>query len=312
MAAETLYSQDATHFTLRFVLKPGATVEGQLVLELADTFQKHLIFPGSPPASIWTKSPGIDAQLKMVDYSDRAWTAAVKKLRANECAVLRLEARTTDFPNQTIAFYAHANPPGGAEVIQCGSIDVTCSVPYLRHLAASREKCDALIRFGVAVWNTVTPAYGFANLANTPKRKPFAGFGGAAPRLGPAAPPGVRAHAIPIAQTGSDIDGNLDVLIAEGRGIKGAYWANYLSGAHVAMAGGQAALRQRLQDIRIEPLSDGGVLIVAADSPLPVDSDENRSRFERVEAALRPAFLSRDETPERKRDLLGYFFRENK
>jgi hypothetical protein len=57
-------------------------------------------------------------------------------------------------------------------------------------------------------------------------------------------------------------------------------------------------------------LIDGGLLIVATDSPLPQDSEDNRSRFQRLEAALRPAFLSRAETPENKRALLGQFYRE--
>ena len=40
-------------------------------------------------------------------------------------------------------------------------------------------------------------------------------------------------HPIPVAHIGSDIDGNIDVLICAGRGIKGAYWANYLGATHV-------------------------------------------------------------------------------
>ena len=119
-----------------------------------------------------------------------------------------------------------------------------------------------------------------------------------------------RAHAIPVAQTGTDIDGNLEGLICGGRGIKGAYWANYLSEAHVRMAGGDAALRERLGGMRIERLNDDGLLIVATDTPLPEDSEQNRQRFIQLEAALKPAFLSRAETPENKRALLGYFFRE--
>ena len=311
MAAETLYSQDATHFTLRFVVRPDLVVDGQLVLELADTFRNRLVFPGCRLSSIWTKSPGMNAKLNTGEYSESRWNAAAKKLRANDCAVLRLEAQTADFPNQTIAFNAHLNPPGGDEILQAGTIDVTCSVPYLRHLAASREMVDALLDLGRTVWQRVTPVYGFGNLANTPKRVPFSPLAGA-PRLGPTAPPSARAHAIPVAQTGSDIDGNIDVLIVEGRGIKGAFWANFLGADHVAMAGGASSLRDQLAGMRIESLDHGGLLIIATESPLPQDTGEHRDRFSRLEAALRPAFLSKEETPERKRDLLGYFFRESK
>lgn len=309
--AEKLYGQDATSFKLRLVLAPSATADGRLVLELADTFLDRLVFPGCEVASLWTKAPGMAAKPSIGEFSERRWAAARKKIATNECAVLSLDARTAAFPNQTIALYVHANPPEGSEHLQTGTIEVTCSVPYLRHLAAAREKIDALLDFGVRAWNGVKAVYGFGNLAITPKRTGIGAFAmGGPPRLGPIAPPADRVHAIPVAQTGNDIDGNLDILICGGRGIKGAYWANYMSATHVRMAGGEAALRERLDGMRIERVNDDGLLIVATDSPLPEDSEENRQRFVQLEAALKPAFLSRAETPENKRALLGYFFRE--
>ena len=48
---------------------------------------------------------------------------------------------------------------------------------------------------------------------------------------------------------------------------------------------------------------------VATDTPAPEGSEENRQRFSRLEAALKPAFLSRAETPAQ-RLLLGYVFRD--
>ena len=226
--------------------------------------------------------------------------------------MLRLDAQTPDFPDQKIDLYVHVNPPGGTEILQSGTVEVTCSVAYLRHLAASPEKVEALLGLGRKTWNGIGPAYGFGNLAIIQKRPPFRPFapGGATFPVGPLAPPAERVHPIPVAYTGSDVDGNIDILICEGRGIKGAYWANYLSAAHVSMAGGEARLRGQLEGMRVEPLNDGGLLIVATGSPLPEDSDENRQRFLRLHTALQPAFLSRSETPERKRDLLGYFYRE--
>jgi hypothetical protein len=43
---------------------------------------------------------------------------------------------------------------------------------------------------------------------------------------------------------------------------------------------------------------------------MPDDTAETRSRFVRLDEALRPAFLSREATSENKRDMLGYFYRE--
>lgn len=309
MEAQRVYGQDATHFTLRFVLGPDPTVDGQLVLALADTFLQRLLFRGSPPVSIWTKPPGMGKKISVAEFSDKRWETARKKIRTNANAVLRLEAKTADFPNQTIAVFAHANPPGGSETIHAGTIAVTCSIPYLRHVSASHEMVDALIGFGVQVWKNTKPAYGFGNLAAIPKRAGLPFAEGGLPQIDIVPPPD-RVHPIPVAATGNDIDGNLDGLIVKGRGIKGAYWANYLSATHVSMAGGAQSIADRLAGMRVEPLGDGGLLIVATDTPMPEDSEENRQRFVRLEAALKPVFLSRADTPENKRALLGYFFRE--
>jgi hypothetical protein len=307
---EQLFGRAATHFTLRFVLAPVTTVDGQVVLELADLFLAQLLFPGSPPVSLWTKAPGMKAKLAMADFSDRAWGAARKRIAANATSVLRLEARTADFPKQTIALNVHANPPGVGENFGAGTIELSCSVPYLRHLAVSTEKTAALIDFGKRAWNGAMPVYGFGNVAGQP---PLMGPGsfamGGPPKLAAVAPPADRVHDIPVAQVGSDVDGNIDGLIAGGRGIKGAYWANFLSAQYVKRAGGEAELSKALSGLRNESLGEG-MLIVTTDAPLPQDSEDNRARFRRVESALKPAFLSRAETPANKRDLLGEFFRE--
>jgi hypothetical protein len=193
---------------------------------------------------------------------------------------------------------------------------VQCSVSYLRHVAASREKIEALLNLGRLAWNRVAggPAYGYGNLAITLARP---AFDPRAPRR-PAAPmpwdyikpPEHRAHAVPIAYGGNDIEGNLSPLYCRNAGVKGAFWANFLSAAHVTMAGGEAVLRRDLNGMRIERLEHGGLLVVATDSPLPEDTGETRARFLRLDEALRPAFLSREETPPIKRGMLGYFYRE--
>jgi hypothetical protein len=122
-------------------------------------------------------------------------------------------------------------------------------------------------------------------------------------------PPAERVHAVPIAYAG-DIELNLSGLYPRGKGIKGAFWANFLSAAYVAMAGGEPALRAKVDGMRIERLNDGGLLIVATDNPLPEDTDDTRDRFLRLDEALQPAFISRDENAGNVRDKLGYFYRE--
>jgi hypothetical protein len=313
---ESLYKQTATRFSLRFFIRSETEVEGRFMLELANTFRSDLLFPGCRAISLDTKLPGEGRKLNMGEFSERRWNASVKKIVAGQYAVVGIKAQTSDFPNQTISLTLHVNPPGGDEFLISGNIEITCSIPYLRHLAASPQKVEALLQFAKTAWNGIEggPAYGYGNLAFSPHRPMFAEW--AAMGAGTPLPwenikaPAERAHAIPVACGGSDIDGNLAQLYVKGRGIKGAFWANCLTPAHVSMAGGEQAIRSKLRGARIESLDHGGLLVVATDTPLPDDSEENRQRFLGVHAALQPAFLSREETSENKRPMLGYFYRE--
>jgi TseV toxin immunity protein TsiV len=191
-------------------------------------------------------------------------------------------------------------------------------VPYLRHLAAAPENVEALLRFGTTAWNGIDggAAYGFSHVAMIPPWPKLGDIVGL-PRA-PGAPrpwdtmkvPADRVHPIPVAYVGNDIDGNLERLYVKDLGIKGAFWANFLNATHVRMAGGAPHLRSQLTDMRVEPLNADGLLVVATDSPLPEDSEENRQRFLRLTSALQPAFLSRADAPGRMGDYLSYFSRE--
>jgi hypothetical protein len=313
MEPTQLYNQTATHFTLRIFISPDAEVEGQLVLELADLFMSDLLFPGVRVTSLHTKRAGEGAKVNLGEFSERRWKTTSKKFRNNEMAALTLMAETPHFPNQKISLSIHVNPPGGDELLNAEQVEVMCSVPYLRHLAASPAKIEALLRLATAAWNRVSrPAYGYGNIAISPHRPKFPEWS-----LHPVKElpwemikaPAERAHAIPVAYVG-DIDLNLQQAYVKGKGIKGAFWANFLAADHVAMAGGESTLRTRLPDMRIERLEHGGLLLVATDSPLPEDTDENHRRFLDLEAALKPAFLAKESTPENMRKYLGYFYRE--
>ena len=316
---ESLYNQTAMYFELRCFLTEDTFVEGRLVVELTRTFLADLVLPPCRPTWLWTKRAKDDAKLNTGDFSERRWNAAVKKVLAGEYSALTIFAANPDTPTEKISFSTHVNPlgPEGYSLPLIGTIHVTCSVSYLRLLAASLEKVESLLRLGTAAWNRVKggAAYGYGNLAFIPTRVPINPHGPQHPgyRLPwdrdtpPAEPP----HAIPVAWIGSDVDGNLERMFCTGRGIKGAFWANYLSAVSVRMAGGEQAIRASLPGIRIEPLHAGGLLVVATDSPLPEDSEENRQRFLAVHRVLQPAFLSRAETSENKRALLGYFYREH-
>jgi len=125
-----------------------------------------------------------------------------------------------------------------------------------------------------------------------------------------AGPPEERVHAVPVAYVGNDIEGNLASLYCKDLGIKGAFWASFLSALYVAMAGGEETLRRSLNGMRVDRLSHGGLLVVATDTPLPDNTEATREQFARLHTALRPAFLSREATPDNRHGMLGYFYRE--
>jgi hypothetical protein len=309
-APQPLYNQAATRFELRFFLRRDAVVEGSVIAHLAECFLGDLLLPGARPTTLVTRRPGLEAKLNMGEFAQARWKASRTKILAGDYGVLGLDVAVPDFPNRRASLSILANPAGWTGPRLSGALTFACSVSYLRSLAASPEKVEALLRLGRSAWNGIDggPAYGFGNLALTPKR-PEVRFG-ADGRVRLAEPPAERPHAIPVASVGPDIDGNLELLFGSGKGIKGAFWANFLSSASVGMACGETQLRAKLPGMRVEPLDHGGLLIVATESPLPDDTEENRARFLQLHAALQPAFLSREETVESKRALLGYFYRE--
>jgi hypothetical protein len=318
-ACESLYDQPAMYFTLRFFLNEHTFVPGRLIVELATTFLTDLVLPPCRPKWLWTKRAQDDAKLNTGHFSERRWNAAVKKIVSGEFSALTIVADDPDSPTQKLTFSTHVNPvsPGGCSTSLLGTIDVTSSVSYLRHLAASPARIETLLRFGMAAWDGVPggPAYGYGNLGFIPPRVPFNPHNPrhASYRLSwdRDTPPAQRPHAIPVAWIGSDVDGNLNRSFCAGEGIKGAFWANYLSEIYVRKAGSAQAIRASLPGIRIEALHDGGLVVVATESPLPEDSEENRQRYLAVHRVLQPAFLSRAETAANKRALLGYFYREH-
>jgi Protein of unknown function (DUF3396) len=312
---QPLYKQSATHFALPLYLRAETHVDGRLIADLADTFLSTLLFPTTQPTSLWTKRPAGGAKLNMGEFTGSRWKTAQRKLLSNEYAVVHIEAVTPDFPNQKISFGAQVNLIGGDEFPIKGMWNVTCSVSYLRHLAAAPAKIDALLQLAKRAWNDTPggPAYGYGNLAFSIARPLFDPNDPRPPRFAlppDVEPPAERVHAVPIAYVGSDIELNLENLYGRDRGIKGAFWANFLSAPHVAMAGGEATLKTKLNGMRLERLEHGGLLIVATDSPLPEDTHATRERFWRLDEALQPAFISRDETSEGKRGMLSYFYRE--
>jgi hypothetical protein len=312
---QTLYGQTATHLALRLFLRAQTDVSGDVVLDVAQTFVSSLVLPGCRLTSLDTKRPGIGPKLNMGEFSDRRWQAAVKKIAGGEYAVVGIKAQAMESPNEQMWLTTHVNPPGTSTERVAGTVEVMASVSYLRRLAAFPEKIDALVQLGVKAWNGIDggPAYGYANVAISPPRAKFPQWSA----QGPGAPlpwesmkaPAERGHAIPIAYVG-DIDLNLASLYCSGRGIKGAFWANYLAAAHVALAGGEARLSAALEGMRMQSLGHGGLLVLATDSPIPADTPDSRERFLRLHAALQPAFLSREETSDNKRAMLGYFYRE--
>ncbi len=100
-----LYNQEVTDFDLRIWIRPEVETDGSVVVTLAEEFMATLVLPGCQVTTLWTKRPDEDAKLNTGDFSDRRWTAAVKKLRSGEYHVLDLEARNPHWPPQSWSRY---------------------------------------------------------------------------------------------------------------------------------------------------------------------------------------------------------------
>lgn len=224
--AETLYKQNATRFSLRFFIREETEVEGRFMLELANTFLLDLLLPGCRPVSLDTKLTGMGRKLNMGEFSERRWNASVKKILAGQYAVVGIKAQTGDFPNQAISLMVHVNPPGGTEFMCSGNIGISCSIPYLRHLAASPQKVEALLQFGKTAWNGIEggPAYGYGNLAiNSPRVDVMEWFKTPVGTPFPIKAPSERVHAIPVACGGTSraISNSCTARIVGSRGRSG-------------------------------------------------------------------------------------------
>ena len=121
-------------------------------------------------------------------------------------------------------------------------------------------------------------------------------------------PPEHRVHPVPIAYVGNDIEVNLEGLCLQQPRHQRRVLGNFLSAAHVELAR-RRSRRKRIDWNARRAAAHGGCLIVATETPLPDDIDETRSRFLRLDEALRPAFLSREATSN-KRGMLGWLLHE--
>lgn len=314
-----LYGQRVTGFDLRLFIRPGAVTDGALLVELGEHVMRKLVLPRCTLTGLWTKRAQLDARMNIGDFTEARWSAAVPKLRAGTYHVVELIAEDPDRVDHRIMFGAQVNPPErqrGYPVPVVGTVTVRCSLSYIRELARSPERVEALLDLGRTGWNgTEEAAYGFANLAYSPRIVPFSASGPQHPDWlppweQPRGTPDVRPHPIPVAFVGLNVDMNLEESYCAGRGIKGAFWANFLTRDHVERTGGERTLRDGLPGCRIEPLRDGGLLLVATASPVPEDTPEHRERFLALHRHLQPIFIPRSGTPERKHSLLGYFYRE--
>lgn len=314
-----LYGQPVTGFDLRLFIRPDVVTDGALLVALGEQVMRTLVLPGCRVSGLWTKRAQDDARLNTAKFSEARWARAVPKLRRGTYHVLELIVEDPGRPSHRLMFGAQINPPEerrGYPVPVIGTVGVRCSLSYISELASSRDGVDALLRLGMMAWDgTEGAAYGFGNLVYSERIVPFNPTGPQDPEYvlpwdRPRPAPDRRPHPVPVAYVGLNVDTNLESAYCGGRGIKGAFWTNFLNAEYVAMTGGEQRLREGLPDCRIEPLRDRGLMIVATESPLPEDTAENRERFLALHRHLQPAFVSRSGTPGHKRGLLSYFFRE--
>ena len=259
-------------------------------------FSSTLLFPGTRLTALHTKRPGEGARLNMGDFTSSRWKAAQKKILNGDYAVVTIEAETPDFPSQKIWFTSHVNPIGRDEFLVAGTWKV-----YVQRLVPAAPGCVAREsrspagcrkasvernagRAGVRLWESGHHARAAdvrSAHAQTARGSPSVGIHSSR-RFERCMPCQSRMSATTSKETSSS-------STSETAASRARFWANFLSAAHVAMAGGEAALETKLNGMRVEPLEHGGLLVVATDSPLPEDTDATRERFWRLDEALQPA-----------------------
>lgn len=296
---ETLYGQPATHLALSIFLRKDHVAEGGPVVELCERFMSGLLVPPYKPVNLTTIRSGASTRDNSGPFNERRWKDTQKKLLSGDYSFVFIDGKVHENEKPSPWFLASFNNKAGGD-LSFGLVTVSFTLPYARQ--APPSWVEDLLSFGAAAWKGLGGAYGYANIAYSPPR-------GGAGRL-PwelEEPPERRAHAVPVAFSAADNE--LKGLYASGKGIKGAFWANFLDADRVKALGGEARLGTLLPGFLIQPL-EGGLLIVATEHPLPPDTQECRERFLALHRALQPAFLEKSKVPEHRKPLLSYFFRE--
>jgi hypothetical protein len=89
--------------------------------------------------------------------------------------------------------------------------------------------------------------------------------------------------AVPV---GDFFDTNIDWRFRQS--VKGAFWANFLSKAHVDALGGATAVRHKAPCHSVQDLADGGLLLLLRPSPFPSDDQSELAAYAALRAFLAP------------------------
>ncbi|RJQ56125.1 MAG: DUF3396 domain-containing protein [Actinobacteria bacterium] len=160
------------------------------------------------------------------------------------------------------------------------SIRISTSLRYANELCQDEEQVEKLVQIARNAWAHLKIRYGYGSLGVTDE-------GAQQPSAQRAIDDWGDQSKITLANVTPEL--NEQIARDFAKKVKGAYWLNLLSDAHVKAVGGIEKIDETLpEDIRIEEFKNGGVLIQLAPTPDVENSMDNQGKFVYLSKLLAP------------------------
>lgn len=251
------------------------------------------------------------------DYSASSWDDVVEALRSNALNYFRLgEFEVGGLSRYGFILTAYFSPESKSERGTPTYLELSIELKRYIELDLQQVRLpQALLFFLTAVWNLAPNdiKYGYSNVGYygglVEYRK---GLFGGLRRIDERGSLGRRSleflknsslrkyySGVPLPNIGGMVDENLKHPIAEGGGIRGAFWANLISADYLSRLNVDSEKIKSLDLEKAIHLDGGGLALFVSSTPLGAASDsELYQKYDRLRDFLRPAFISEQEYPQ--------------
>jgi hypothetical protein len=172
---------------------------------------------------------------------------------------------------------------GAEKLDSCVVVRISASLSYAAQLADHANRVEQLIGFSRKAWTSLPVFYGCANLGVSDES-------GSGRMAGTLIGHWTEQSKVTLADFTPPRQDKLACRLSSK--VKGAFWLNLLSDAHVEALGGLSAVDEALpEDIRIEEFKRGGMLIQLTQTPELDNSPETQAKFESLRGLLAPILV---------------------